>query len=313
MKGFVRMPDIALILRRARPDDRAAMERICAHTWDDGDYIPYVWDRWLADGQGPLVVGELAGQVVALCKISFQAAGQVWLQGMRVDPDHRRRGIGQRFLDYSLAYAQEHGARVARLSTSIRNTPVHMMTARAGMERIAVFVFWQAEALAEGPQLRVLSPGDQPAVEAFLRTSQVLEACRGIYQSNWENLELTSNRLPPLLQGGCVVALGEPGMPPAALALLTEDQEDKALDVGFADGDPALVQQLAMALRVYVSCRGAIRARAWLPEVVWLREAFSAAGYAFGDWQGEMCLYERRFPHPNPLAGQGGKEENRAG
>lgn len=289
------MPNLDLLLRQAQAGDRPAMEHICAHTWDDGDYIPYVWDRWLADEQGPLVVGELDGQVVALCKISFQAAGQVWLQGMRVDPDYRQRGIGQEFLDYGLAYAQEHGARVARLSTSIRNTPVHTMTGRAGMERIAVFVFWQAEAVAGGPQLRVLSTGDRAAVEAFLRGSRVLEACRGVYQAGWENRELTSEELLPLLEQGHAVALGDPGSQLRALALLTDDEEDQALDVGFADGDPAAVRVLAEAIRVHAAKQGATRARAWLPEVAWLRESFASAGYAFGEWKGEMCLYERRF------------------
>lgn len=302
------MSELGLTIRPARADDRAAMERICAHTWDDGDYIPYVWDRWLADEQGPLIVGEVDGQVVALCKISVQAEGQVWLQGMRVDPDRRGRGIGRQFLDYSLAYAERHGARVARLSTSIRNTPVHAMTARAGMERIAVHVFWVAEALPGGPQPRVLRPGEQPALETFLRTSTVLEACRGVYQSGWESLELTPDQLPPLLEQGNVVAVGGPGAPPAAVALLTEDKDDEALSCGFADGEPAAVQELAAALRAYAAQRGAKRAHAWLPEVAWLREAFAQAGYAFGEWRGEMCLYERHFPQPGPVMGRDGED-----
>ncbi len=54
------------MIRAARPEDRADMERICAHTWDDGDYIPYVWDEWLADPQAVLLAGELEGRMVAL-------------------------------------------------------------------------------------------------------------------------------------------------------------------------------------------------------------------------------------------------------
>jgi GNAT superfamily N-acetyltransferase len=289
------MSEPELIIRHARPDDRAAMERICARTWDDGDYIPFVWDRWLADEQGPLIVGEIDGQVVAIDKISFATPDQVWLQGMRVDSDYRGRGIGRRFLEYGLEYAREHGARVARLSTSIRNTAVHAMAARAGMQRIVTCVFWQAEALPDGPPLLVLTPGDQPVVEAFLRTSPVLEACRGVYQASWEARELRPDELPPLLENGFAVALGQPGGPLTAIALLTEDEEDRAIDAGFVDGDLAAVRELAMALRAHAARMGATRARAWLPEVDWLREAFASAGYGFGEWHGEMCLYERRF------------------
>jgi GNAT superfamily N-acetyltransferase len=307
------MSNTDLVLRRARPNDRAAMERICAHTWDDGDYIPYVWDRWLADEQGPLIVGEIEGRVDALCKISFLAADQVWLQGMRVDPDYRQRGIGQRFLDYSLAYAQEHGARVARLSTSIRNTPVHIMAARAGMERIGVWVFWQAEATADGPRIQLLSPDDLMAVEAFLRTSKVLEESRGVFQDDWDMQELRPDGLPQLLDRGSVVALAARGGTFSALAILSEDTEGGAIDVGFSDGEPAAVQELANAIRVHAAKLGATRARAWLPEVAWLREAFASAGFAFGTWQGEMCLYERRFPQPSPLPEGESCGVNRAG
>ena len=42
----------ALIIRPARPEDRPAVERICAHTWEWGDYIPEVWEEWLADKRG---------------------------------------------------------------------------------------------------------------------------------------------------------------------------------------------------------------------------------------------------------------------
>jgi len=274
------------------------MERICAHTWEDGDYIPYVWDRWLADEQGPLIVGELEGQVVALCKISFQTPDQVWLQGMRVDPDYRQRGIGRKFLEYSLDYARENGARVARLSTSVRNTAVHRMAADAGMERIGVYVFWVTTSLPEGPQLTVLSAHDQAAVEAFLRASPVLDACRGVCEADWAWQDLSEERLPGLLESGRIVALVAAEGHLAALAVVSHDADDQALGAGFADGEPSAVRELAMAIRVHAARLGAVQARAWLPEVAWLREAFASAGYAFGEWQGEMWLLERRFDRP---------------
>lgn len=289
------MPD-AFIIRRARPEDREAMEHICAHTWDDGDYVPYVWDRWLAEEEGPLIVGELEGRVVALAKITFQTPDQVWLQGQRVDPDYRQRGIGRKCLEYGLEYAREHGARVARLSTSIRNTPVHAMMVRAGMERIGTYVLWQADALPDGPQPLILSAGDQAAVEAFLRTSPVLDFCHGVYGAEWAWQDLSPEEVASLLQAGRVVALAAPAGPLPALAVLSEDREDRAVDTGFADGDPAAVYALAMALRGHAARFGAAWTRAWLPEVDWLRDAFASAGYAFGEWHGEMCLYERAFP-----------------
>jgi GNAT superfamily N-acetyltransferase len=158
-----------LTIRPAQPDDRPAMERICAHTWEWGDYVPDVWDDWLAGEAGsraedrsmagPAIVGEMAGQVVALSKITFLTPGQVWLEGMHVDPEFRHRGIAGHFLDYSLAYARDHGARVVRTGTGGNNTAVHTLMARAGMERIGTYL--AADGRVAALATVHLEPGDK--------------------------------------------------------------------------------------------------------------------------------------------------------
>ena len=70
-----------LTIRPARASDRPAMECVCAHTFDWGDYIPEVWDDWLADKQGTVIVGEVGERMVALSRITFQATGQVYIGG----------------------------------------------------------------------------------------------------------------------------------------------------------------------------------------------------------------------------------------
>jgi hypothetical protein len=39
-------------LRPVRPGDRAAVEAIAAQVWDGEDYLPQVFDDWLADPEG---------------------------------------------------------------------------------------------------------------------------------------------------------------------------------------------------------------------------------------------------------------------
>ncbi len=56
------------VVRPARPEDRGDMEAICAQVWEGRDYVPEVWDAWLADPHGQLSVVELRGRVVALGK-----------------------------------------------------------------------------------------------------------------------------------------------------------------------------------------------------------------------------------------------------
>ncbi len=38
---------------------------------------------------------------------------------------------------------------------------------------------------------------------------------------------------------------------------------------------------------------GAQRVAVMLPELAWLREAFGTAGFGYGDWKGELWVFER--------------------
>jgi len=282
-----------LTIRRARPDDRADMERICAHTWDEGDYIPEVWDEWLADERGPLIVGEVGGQVVALSKITWQTADQVWLEGMRVDPDYRRRGAAGRFLDYSLTYAQEQGARVVRLSTGSNNAPVHILMDRIGMERICGWVLWSAEPLPGGPQPAFLTPADGVHLQAFLADSPALAHTHGLYCTNWAWQELSAARMRQFLEEGQVVGQFAADGRLAALAVIHLDAEDNELWVNFVDGTPVAIGDLAAAIRAHAARLRAAKVYVGLVDLAWLRDAFRSAGYGFDDWEGELWTFER--------------------
>lgn len=291
-----------LSIRPARADDRDAMERICAHTFEWGDYIPEVWDHWLDDEEGLVIVGEVAGRVVALSKITFHVPGQAWLEGMRVDPEYQRQGIAGAFLEYSLSFAQERGARVARLGTGDYNTPVHTSAARAGMEHIGRYTVWTAEPLPDATCPLILSPDHAMQVQEFLGSSRVLAHTHGLCSSSWAWHELTPERILHLLDRGQMVAQSAPDGSLAALAPLAKEPDGERMWICFVDGEPSAVTALASAVRGYASQTGVERVTTMLPDVAWLQDAFRSAGYALGDWEGELWVFERR------LNGDGGDE-----
>lgn len=271
------------------------MERICAHTWDDGDYIPYVWDEWLADPQGVMIAGDLGGHMVALARINLHAPGQAWLEGMRVDPAYRGRGIGWRFLQYCLDYARQHGMRVARLATASGNTTVHHQAERAGMGRVGAYAHWYAEPLSGGDGPSLLRLEDQGRVEAFVRNSPVLAFGHGLVGLGWSFQDLTPAVVLDLLRQGGFAALEKPDGGLAALATFRYDAEEQLLRMGFVDGEPAAVTELALALRRHGSRLGAQTVRIAVPELEWLREALRAAGFDYGEWRGELWVFELRL------------------
>jgi ribosomal protein S18 acetylase RimI-like enzyme len=67
-----------------------------ARTWQDGDYIPRVWDAWLAAPHGTFVVGVGADDTPrALGKLSASSPTEGWLEGIRVAAAERGRGLGR--------------------------------------------------------------------------------------------------------------------------------------------------------------------------------------------------------------------------
>jgi GNAT superfamily N-acetyltransferase len=284
-----------LILRAAGPDDRPAMERITAHTFEWGDYVSGAWDDWLADEEGLALVGQQGDVVVALGKITFQTADQVWLEGMRVDPDYRQRGIAGRFLDYSIDYARRRGARVVRLGTGWHNTAIHRLMTREGMERVGSYVLWIADPLQGDDSPSFLTPEFGPSARTFLDSSPVLAHTQGLCSFDWEWREFSADLLADLLKARQVAARFAADGSLAALAPIHFDPDDRRLWIGFADGQPTSVTALARETRMHAAKLGAEKVQVMLPDLNWLRDAFRSAGYGFGEWEGQLWIFESRL------------------
>ncbi|HEV7129506.1 MAG TPA: GNAT family N-acetyltransferase, partial [Ktedonobacterales bacterium] len=206
----------AIEVRPARPDDRTAVFAFCARTWgDDGDYIPYVWDQWLVDTNGVLLVAQLDGQPVGLTHMDMVTADEGWIEGVRVDPSWRRQGIGRVLISRSLAAAHERGAAVVRMLTDSDNTASQQLFAKFGFERVAMFAHYVAGALTEasaeplpdGFTLRTPGPADLERVWAFLEASNLAPLNGGLLLQGWRAQALTTEVLERRLAAGEVWTL----------------------------------------------------------------------------------------------------------
>lgn len=144
-----------VIVRPARAEDRDGALAFCARIWDGYDYIPHVWDGWLADTRGALLVaierevehGRERERPVGLVHVRKVSDDEVWMEGIRVDPDRRRQGIARRLSSASLAAARERGATVARLMTTHENTASQQLAVGFGYVKVAEMVRYEAPAL----------------------------------------------------------------------------------------------------------------------------------------------------------------------
>src|SRR6266571_647711 len=108
-------------IRPATQADKSPVLEFCTNTWPGGDYIPEVWDDWLRDARGRLVVATVSGSPVGIAHASLQTRSVAWLEGVRVHPSYRGRGIAGKLNIALTRFAAEKGATVARLCTGSMN------------------------------------------------------------------------------------------------------------------------------------------------------------------------------------------------
>lgn len=273
--------------RPAAPRDRAAVFAFCAHTWPDGDYIPHVWDDWLADRTGLLVVGvDATDTPVAVGKLTVVAPGEGWLEGLRVAPALRRQGWGRALTAHLTARAWARGLHVVRWLTAARNTPMHRVAAALGYTRRGEVVPLRAPADAAAPPLRRAAPAE---AAALWETVAARVPSAPLRWRGWAAATATPAWLAAAVAAGHALV----AHPDGGLVVVAPRDGGEEADVALLVGAPTTYPALLAGARAAAAGLGAARVLALLaPEAA---AAARGAGWLALTEQ-PMALYERARP-----------------
>ena len=109
---------------------------------ETADLTPYLaaFDRLSANRMHQLIVGDLAGRVVATCQLTIlhglsrQGMTRALLEAVRVAPDLRSAGIGAALIAEVEARARAAGAAMLQLSTDKSRLRAHAFYDRLGYQ-----------------------------------------------------------------------------------------------------------------------------------------------------------------------------------
>lgn len=142
-------------IRPVVPADIPGIAEISRNTWDGEDYLLSVADSWIAEGG--FMAGEIDGTIFGCYKITLMPGGVAWLEGLRVLPSFRGRGLGRMLAEDSFEKAA--GSRRSGLIGSIEfETYYHNVESIAiavsrGFEPVEKFSLLFRNAIADsGPQ-----------------------------------------------------------------------------------------------------------------------------------------------------------------
>ena len=285
-----------LVIRPARTEDRAALEAMAAQIWEGEDYLPRVFDKWLADPHGGFFVAELHGQVIGSAKISRLAEGEWWLQGLRVDPAFQGQGIGRVLHHFLTNQVRQYGAGEVRFSTASVNKAVHRLAAETGFRRELVCVILHAPALAAPPQgWRALRADDLPRVWAWLQRSAHFERARRSLEWNWTFYRITQPLLAERLAAGLVYGWQPENAETLGGVLVlnpakASDDAPSAAKIGYLDVPDEALRDAARDTRRLAGALGRARVRIKPPKTQ--LAAFERAGFT-REWDAEVWLYAR--------------------
>jgi GNAT superfamily N-acetyltransferase len=186
MKIMSDLDNEVVVCRPALAMDKEDVMELCSHIWEGDDYIPLVWDEWLADPDGLLGVAEISGRVAGVFKLTKFKVGEWYMEGLRVHPDYQGKGVASHIHEFVLETWRRMGSGIIRLTTGSYNVKVHRMCEKSGFKRIAEFIPYRAPILMEGTDSFIaLKPLEAPDAMEFVVKSKMNELSSGLINLGW--------------------------------------------------------------------------------------------------------------------------------
>jgi GNAT superfamily N-acetyltransferase len=273
-----------LTLRPMRAADRERVIEISRDIWDGHDYIPRVFDDWLADAGASFQAAELDGVVVGLHRVRPYAAGLVWYEGLRVDSSHRRQGLARAMLASAIAEAKEQGFREMRLGTA--NADAIRLFEAAGFQRLVDARWWRGQRVEGGEPARMPDPSEAGKLWPAIEKSPGIELYHGVVPDFNGAHNLDVDELKRLAEIGMLRA----GPGGRAIVGMREPWGEN-LAVAFVAGRGGALRELLMALRFEADADGLDHVTVTLPRDHPATDDMTASGYDLANDEDSAYIY----------------------
>ena len=273
-----------LTLRPMRAADRERVVEISRDVWDGHDYLPRVFDEWLADAGAAFQAAELDGVVVGVQRLRPIAPKIVWYEGLRVASTHRRQGLARTMLASAIADAREQRFREMRLGTG--NPDAVPLFESMGFRRLVDVRWWRGLRMEGGEPARMPDPDEARKLWPAVEKTPGAELYHGVPADFNGARDMDADELERLARIG-MLRVGPGGR---ALAALREPWGNN-LAVAFIAGRGGALRELLMALRFEADADGLGHVSVSLPRDHPAADDMTASGYDLANDEDSAYIY----------------------
>ncbi|MBV9176697.1 MAG: GNAT family N-acetyltransferase [Nitrososphaeraceae archaeon] len=210
-------------IRHAAKSDKEEVLRFCVNTFEWGDYIDQAWDFWYSDRNGVLLVAEddeeynmQSKKQTSLIAVSHASLcpnnKNVWLEGIRVHPNFRRRSIATELLKTMTLYGKEQGAKEAYAMVAANNIASQLMMESNGFAVISKWSYYSINKIPRADKVKLRSKvatfEDTETVWNYLRRSDVYKSSGKTYVNSWRWYSLDLSVLEDFIKHEKVLVIG---------------------------------------------------------------------------------------------------------
>jgi ribosomal protein S18 acetylase RimI-like enzyme len=288
-------------IRPARAEDREAVLAFCTQTWSWGDYIGYVWDEWLHNPNGQLLIATADSKPVGVVNMQMLDKTNAWLEGLRVDPNYRRQGIARALTENALLEAMRREATYARLMIETTSEASVQLFESMHMRRVGSFAIYEAPSLATSPeraakeQTQLATQGDLDDIIDYLNVSNIFPLVGGLYYVWFAAYPITAELLEAKIAARQLYLLRRWDRLDGLAIVDTSGEgifRKSRLSLGYIDGTTIeSISLIAYDLRHHLVGIGLESIRAYAPDLMLVHDALGGIGY---EPEGTVyCTFER--------------------
>lgn len=226
-------------IRQAQESDRAQIEALIAQT--DGGTGP----------SGECYLATLEDRVVGAVTLTQLGAEEWWLDGMRVLPDFRGRGIGRALLRYVVQCAGAQGSGTLRLAADPRHSIMHRLAMQAQFSQVGSYQAYQTDVLSGHRTAEFRLAQEIAAVRAFLDSSAYYAHAQSSLEEAGIWYKLTDIRLQDYAAQSRVYTWHGPNAPESVIGVIifAANSEPPSLRLAYLDAAVGALADLCRAVR----------------------------------------------------------------